>query len=319
MPAGRGNACDACYWKATFAKRLRLDEAALSSQRFSSLFHSFGIWLVQQVPPQKAALTIHGYLPFFCELEEHWRAIPSYPELLRHFTAEGLRRVRLPMRWLAETGQVTVSDEEREDASDVRRIDTMIASIPLGSVASTALAAYRAELQEKVTAGRTSVRSLRLALRPALSLLQCTDTYGRLLPGQSTLDRYLLNAPGQKAAVTGFISFLNRRYGSALVARLDLQQHRSLQQRKLEAELASLFASCERDGEFLTRWITVSLQYFHGLPRSVGRRLAAGAVTVDTHGFAVDWNGASHWVPHWDYRPGETGSPAVATDGGALS
>ncbi|WP_311945334.1 hypothetical protein [Halomonas piscis] len=54
------------------------------------------------VGPQKAALKINHYLTFFLDLETTWQQVPNYPQLLHHFGAEGLRRVRLPMRWLHE-------------------------------------------------------------------------------------------------------------------------------------------------------------------------------------------------------------------------
>jgi hypothetical protein len=132
------------------------------------MFHRFGRWLVEQVPAQKAALTIHGYFPFFYEMEKRWGKVPSYDQLLIHFTAEGLRRVRLPMRWLSETLQVVVDAQVREDASDLRRIAVIVASLPVETPAAQVLAAYNRELQLRIAAGRVSIRTARLALRPAI-------------------------------------------------------------------------------------------------------------------------------------------------------
>lgn len=318
MPAGRGNACDSCYWKTTFNKRLRLDAEGLSSQRFASLFRSFGMWLLDHVPPQKAALSIHRYFAFFREMEEHWRDLPAYPQLLDHFTAEGLRRVRLPMQWLSGAGLMTVSSDEREHASELRRIEAIVSSVPSGTAAAARLSAYRDELLEKAETGRTSIRSVRLALRPAASLLLDADPGGVRLPHQAALDRYLLAVPGQQAAVTGFVLFLNRRYGTTLVSRTDVQRTRSLRRKKLEAELSSLLGSDGRDAKFKAHWIVVSLQYFHGLPRSVSRGLGDTAVSPAKHGFSVKLNGASYWVPHWDYCPSE-GDANPSADSAAAS
>jgi hypothetical protein len=258
---------------------------------------------LDQVPPQKAALTIHGYFPFFYEMEKQWGKIPSYSQLLIHFTAEGLRRVRLPMRWLSETAQVIVDAKERENASEWRRIEAIVASIPTGTPASTVLAAYQNDLQARIVVGRASIRTVRLALRPAASLLKGCNESGLQLPNQSALDRYLLTSPGQKASVTGFVAFMNKHHGAGLVIRLDKQRTLSHRQRRLEVELADLLAQEVRDDGFKNRWISVSLAYFHGLARSVNGNFKNATVLTQDSGFLIDWNGRTYWVPHWNYHP----------------
>jgi len=305
MPAGRGNSCEDCYWKDTYLKRLRLDEAGLSSPKFVQIFHRFGMWLVEQVPAQKAALTIHGYFPFFYEMEKRWGKVPSYAQLLIHFTAEGLRRVRLPMRWLSETLQVVVDAQEREDASDLRRIAVIVASLPVGAPAAQVLAAYNSELQLRIAAGRVSIRTARLALRPAASLLATCEKSGFQLPGQGALDSYLLNAPGQKASIFGFVSFMNSRYAANLVVRVDDQKIRSMRHKQLEAEMVKLLENGQRDDAFEAKWISISLAYFHGLPRRVGEKSKHYSLSTDTDGnFSVLLNGNTYFVPHWGFRSG---------------
>lgn len=312
MPAGRGNSCENCYWKDTYLKRLRLDEAGLSSSQFVQLFHRFGMWLVEQVPAQKAALTIHGYFPFFYEMEKRWGKVPSYAQLLIHFTAEGLRRMRLPMRWLSETLQVVVDAQEREDASDLRRIAVTVASLPAGTPAAQALTAYNAELQSRVAAGRVSIRTVRLALRPAASLLATCETSGFQLPTQDALDSYLLNAPGQKASVFGFVSFMNSHHAANLAVRVDEQKTRSMRRKQLEAEMVKLLDDGRRDDAFETEWISISLAYFHGLPRRVGKNSKRISLSTDADGnFSVQLNGITYFVPHWDFRPGSGGPSAI--------
>lgn len=307
MPAGRGKSCEECYWKDTYLKRLGLDEAGLSSSQFVDLFHRFGIWLLEQVPAQKAALTIHGYFPFFYEMEKRWGKVPSYAQLLIHFTAEGLRRVRLPMRWLSETLQVIIDAKEREDASDRRRIGAIVESLPLGTPVAQILATYHSELQSRVAAGRVSIRSVRLALRPAASLLATCEENGFELPRQAELDHYLQNAPGQEASISGFVSFMNSRHAANLVIRVDKQKTLSLRRMRLEAELVALLADKRRDAGFETDWISISLAYFHGLPCSVGRNLKHISLSTDSDGnFSIFWNGQTYLVPHWNFRSGAT-------------
>ena len=81
-------------------------------------FQAFGQWLGRNVGGHKAALTIHGYLPFFIDIERKWKAIPEYGILLTHFGASRLRQVLLVMRWMEESGLVVVDEEAKmeEDA-----------------------------------------------------------------------------------------------------------------------------------------------------------------------------------------------------------
>lgn len=132
--------------------------------------------------------------------------------------------MRLPMRWLSETLQVVVDAQEREDASDLRRIAAIVASLPVETLAAQVLAAYNSELQTRIAAGRVSIRTARLALRPAASLLATCAKNGLQLPGQDALDSYLLNAPGQKASIFGFVSFMNNNHAANLIVRVDDQK-----------------------------------------------------------------------------------------------
>ncbi|GAC1405746.1 MAG: hypothetical protein NVSMB6_00850 [Burkholderiaceae bacterium] len=272
------------------------------------------MWLIEQVPAQKAALTIHGYFPFFYEMEKHWGKVPSYAQLLIHFTAEGLRRVRLPMRWLSETLQVIVDAKEREDASDLRRIAVIVASLPVGTPAAQILTAYNSELQLRVAASRISIRTARLALRPAASLLVTCEKSGFQLPRQDALDSYLLNAPGQKASIFGFVSFMNSHHAANLVIRVDEKKTRSMRRRQLEAEMVKLLEDGQRDDAFEAKWISISLAYFHGLPRRVGKSSKRISFSTDADGnFAVLWNGKTYFVPHWDFRSVANGPSALSS------
>jgi len=100
MPAGRGDVCEPCYWTRTCRKRISIGQAGITTNVLSKAFGEFGEWLIRATGPHKAALKINHFFSFFLEIDQAWSRIPSYSELLHHFGAEGLRRVRLPMRWL---------------------------------------------------------------------------------------------------------------------------------------------------------------------------------------------------------------------------
>ncbi|WP_125468904.1 hypothetical protein [Methylomagnum ishizawai] len=302
MPAGRGKVdCETCYWEKLFRKRLDIDRAAFSSPGMEEVFGEFGEWLFNEVGAQKAALSIHRYLPFFMEIENRWRAVPAYDGLLAHFGAEALRRVRLPMRWLEKAKAIVPDAVAKNEDSDRRRIREIIDSIPDGTPAGTALRSYNDMLMVRVEAGKTKIGSVRLALRPAASLLSRTDPSGKKLPDKAALDGYLLEAPGQKAAITGFINFLNEKHGLGLIPEVSRQRVAEARKKKLEKELLALARQGGEGEEFKHAWLSTALAFFHGLSRNVGKKLDDSQIAIEEDGgFEITWDGQNYWIPKWD-------------------
>lgn len=307
MPAGRGKRCEDCYWKDTLFRRVILDEAGFSTTKMAVLFREFGIWLVTKVPAQKAALSIHRYFPFFYEIDKKWGSIPSYEKLVGHFDAEGLRRVRLPMRWLAETLRVAVDANQREEASEQRRIEALVLSLPPSPLSMKILAGYIEVLLCRMATGKTTLRSIRLSLTPAVRLLAECEADGFSVPGQLSLNRYLAKVPGQRASLTGFVSFINEHYGANVSIARDNKQAGAIRKKKLEADLTALLSEASTDPQFQRRWLSVALAYFHGLSLSVGKCVKDSKISVLSDGnFNVTVEGNEYWVPRWDFHAGDT-------------
>jgi hypothetical protein len=271
---------------------------AFSGRTMADTFAEFGAWLQARVGAHKAAITIHRYLAFFMEMEKEWGGAPAYGCMLQQFGAEGLRRVRLPMAWLTEEKGVMPDADAREDNSERLRIEAIVASVPSATLAAKTLNTYQKSLSAKLAAGKMTLRSVRLALRPAASLLLATDPSGRNLPNQATLDRYLLHAPGQKAAVTGFVNILNRVYGTGLIAKVDAKRVATAHRQALEAKLIALARDGLDEISLQKSWLPVALAYFHRLPCSVGKAIRPDQITItEGDGMTVVWNGQQYWVP----------------------
>lgn len=71
---------------------------------------------------------------------------------------------------------------------------------------------YYDKLELKLKDGKTSIRSVRLALTPAMNFLKNCVHYGFSQPSQEVLQGFLWASPGQRAAITGFINFLHEKY-----------------------------------------------------------------------------------------------------------
>lgn len=265
MPAGRGSKCVQCALRQTLHGRVAFNRAAFEQPAMAQTFSEFAAWLESETGVERAVQLSGKFVPFFMTMEQEWGVVPTYPALLAHFGAEGLRRVRLPMRWLSVAKGVTADTVQREEHSELRRIDDLLGTFVKGSVAHAALQGYSARLMERRARGRTSLRSVRLALRPAVSLLQVTDPLGGLLPQQRHVNQYLREQPGQAAAVTGFVLFLNRSQGGELAVVVDRQATRELKRKQLEKRMLEMMRSPGEGPEFERDWVQAALLYFHGV------------------------------------------------------
>ena len=298
MPAGFGKKCWSCYWTETAMKRIDTNREAFRVSGMAKRFADFGAWLIRKVGEHKAALTIHKYLAFFLDIEREWQDIPDYETLLRHFSAAGLRRSLLPMRWMEESGLVMPNAAAREADSDRRRIKASLAKLPEGSQTRMILEDYHEYLMQRVEAGTTTLRSVRLALSPAASLLTFAETMDRVPPDQKALDGFLRQAPGQRAAVAGFVNYLREGHGAdiALPKRDSGQAYRN-RRKKLEAEMLALMQEDQNDGKMKPRWLGVALAYFHDLPIKTAEKVGDEDITADESGMTVRVGGSSYWIP----------------------
>lgn len=298
VPAGRKTRCENCYWQASHRKRVTIGQAAFFSHYHQTKFHEFAEWLLEDTGGHRAALSINRYLPFFLELEKNWAAVPSYVSLLSHFGAEGLRRVRLPMRWLTQTQGVLVDDEIRELDSERRRINSTLASLPFGSVGREVLQNYHDRLQIRYVAGKLSMRSLRLALLPAANLILQASKEGDLLPRQGDLNAFLGNSPGQRAALSGFIGLLRERYEIFLVVQ-DHEKTNRQRRQQLESAVLGFLSKADHENHPLKKWMVVALPYFHGVSKAMALKADEHAAIVEMDGYSVSINGLDYWIPDW--------------------
>lgn len=298
MPAGHGKRCRQCEARDRLMRRARMNRAALSDPSMQVHFEAFSVWLEREVGPEKAARSLNRHYGFFRDLDVRCGSIPSYPELLKEFGAAKLRRAELPMRWLADAGEIQVDPKLRVDDSERRRINAMVAVFGDAPVLEEILHCYLSSLEEKVQAGSFTWRSARLAMRPAADLLDWARGNG--MPVQTTVDAYLQEKPGQRAALSGFVKHLNRTRGTdlSLPPMPDPRTRDRRRRQRLEGEMKKLArAAVAGDFDLLT-WIHVALEYFHGVARSSVLGVFGESIRPSRDGYSVIVNDRSYWVPH---------------------
>ncbi|WP_339935266.1 hypothetical protein [Vreelandella glaciei] len=296
MPAGRGDACEPCYWTRACRKRIIIGQAGITTKALREAFGEFGEWLIRTTGPHKAALKINHFFSFFLEIDQAWSRIPSYSELLHHFGAEGLRRVRLPMRWLHEEQGVEPDHQAKRIDSEKRRIQACLSSMPSASLSDQVLQAYWLQLETRIEAGTTSHTSARLALSAAAALLLNTDREGQRLPNQGDVDSYLSAVPGQAASVTGFTNFLNRQHATTLTPRVDEKRVRKRRKEMLARTMMQMAKCAEQGDEWRERWIVTAMEYFHD-KKVTKKALRRQAIESSGDGVRVTMGDESYWLP----------------------
>jgi len=300
MPAGRGNCCWDCDWRGRLKKRIEINRNAFAVPAMAAHFDAFGRWLGDEVGVNKAALTINRYVPFFMEIEKRWGHVPDYRALVEHFGTDGLRKVLLPVRWLEATSLTVVDEATKQNARDTRRIAATLARFAEDSREYALLAGYHQLLETRHAAGRTSLRAIKSALIPAGALIAEAASREQLPPDQKTLDAYLGGAPGQLAAVTGFVNYLREHHGAALaVSPIDPRRAESRRREVLERDVARLLERRE-DGENIeSRWLVLALCLLHDVGRQRGRVIArAASIERQEDGFHLSRDGSTYYVPN---------------------
>lgn len=297
MPAGRGHECEHCYWRRTLRSRLAIDQQGFASPEVGALFVSFGEWLEREMDVKKAAARVHTYFGFFSQIDHLWGRIPSYEALLEHFHAGGLRRAEVPMRWLVEAHGVRATADAREAHSEQRRLDELLSQVT-GQWESDVLTKYHRALIAKLNQHDVQLRSVRLAIRSAVNFLNQVQLTGGALPTQRTLESFWRHWPGQVAAVTGFINFLNKTLNLKLDPRPNEKWLKAAKRHKSERELIDLFKNRYEVRDFEAKWIVKGLAYFHGIRRANRTSLDFRPASFrEVAGFEVDFAGSTLWLP----------------------
>jgi hypothetical protein len=308
MPAGRGQECEDCSWEKIFTSRARILRESYENASVRERFSEFCIWLSTQMGSHKAALKLKHYLPFFSFLDTFPSELPSYVSLLDHFNADGLRRMQTPMLWLKDRFGIQPDEKLREEHSDKRRIQALLDSVPAG-IAAAALTGYRAYLMEKQRKGSTTIRSVRLSMRAAHSLLETGSALFDRLPTQQAVTAYLTHTPGQKAAAQGFVGYLNRIYDLSLNMETSEHAQAKTRNRKLEADLQAMYGSNDDSDAFMRKWIKTALMLFHGLPRVNKKALTFSPFSVQGEaGYNVVLKDKTYWIPSPDKLRSLSGS-----------
>jgi hypothetical protein len=203
-----------CASRNGLARKKRFGMGALPN-RTAGAFETFADWFEKKRGPRVASLRLLEYLPFFLDigsLESRYGRLPSYREMAEALSVKTVWENRLAMEFLDDAGLVPRDRATQEEIAERDTIGRYLRSFPSGSLFGRMLGGYHDMLDQKLKEGKTSIRSVRLAMTPAKRFLEYCLYCGKERPDLEGLEGYLWIFPGHKSALTGFVNFLNEHF-----------------------------------------------------------------------------------------------------------
>ena len=262
IPAGRGTECENCYRRRLLAKRANFNLNGIKSQQIKIIYQHYSQWLPESINPLKASIVIDQDYQFFKKLDSIWGFLPSYEILLEYFDPEGLRKNLRVMRFLHDQGFIKIDETLKKEHSEKHQIKRLLLSIEADTLTEKIINTFYQQQLDRLSEGKTSYRSIRLALGASIDLLRLLKSNNDYL-SQNEIDRFLIMKPGQRSNITGFVNHLKKLYD--LTLSLDTSIIVS-NKKQLEKMLLSMMFD-KRDSKTVSEdlWVKVSLAYYHDL------------------------------------------------------
>lgn len=300
IAAGCADLCDDCYWHKNLWNKFEQNQNAFQSSYLKQQYENYTNWLEKKVGSHKAALYINKHTHFFLKTEMHWnQSVPTPMQLLAVLRSSGLRKFELVTQWLKEVHDIQIDTDNKIICSERDQMEKLVQSILQPSLAYDVVLEYKNKLEEKIKRGDTSIRSARLALKPAVALMLSMGQESTQLPNLEHIKAYLADYSGQAATLTGFISFLNENYGTS-IDYLGLKKSNFLmtkRKQKLENKIIALTQTDLSNNKAITSWVRNGLRYFHQLLYIDALKIKAEMITETDDGFTVVFKGQSYWLP----------------------
>ena len=305
IPKASGPRCPDCYWTGRCHAHARQLQFIVPEGDARQAFLDFVAWAVAASDPKRVALGLTRHVEFFAHLARLARADWNSEQLLRLFGADGLRTYELAARWVERALAVTIAPAQRLESAERRRVREQLGEVPVATAAASVIQEFADAQLARLAAAEVSARTVRTSLRPAIDLMRSIAWRER--PQQADLERYLAVAPGQRAALFAFVTFLRARHAAELVMPKPKRALRANELRRAqERHLNKLLDQIPRAANFEREWLAYSLAYFHRVSLVKARTLLAnGKLTTQGDGFLLAHEIDFYWLP----RPPEPVAP----------
>ncbi len=215
IPAGYGNICKECNSDKTLGKKMAFLSKALSTN-FCDIFQEFSLWLSKRRGSPFASLNIQYYYGYFFILDEislELKRVPTYEEIVSRLTIAKTREYLLVTIFLDEIKLIEIDAKIKDEYANIDMIDKYLKTFKKESKSYMFISSYYQYLLRKLEDAKTTIRSIRLSITPAVKFLKYCENFKNNTPTNYILEGYLWCYAGQKAAITGFINFLQKNQG----------------------------------------------------------------------------------------------------------
>ena len=214
FPAGFGTICSNCTYEKTLKHRVELFSESYSSW-MKPYFIDFAYWLKKRRGVLYSAMHIEKYITYFSQIDtlaKQLQSLPTYEQLLNSFVDVTHKKNYLIHIYLDETGVITIDTTTTKQHTNHKLIQKYLQTFEKNTLAYNLIHNYHRYLLLRLQAKKTTLRSIRLALTPAVKFLGYCQYFKERIPTQYALEGYLFLYYGQRATLTGFINFISTTY-----------------------------------------------------------------------------------------------------------
>ncbi|HIQ28075.1 MAG TPA: hypothetical protein EYH42_06205 [Sulfurovum sp.] len=210
---------------------------------------------------------IQNYYIFFQELDDVAKELnrfPSYTEIVQYLTVAKSRKYLLVTIFFQEIGKISIDKVVQEEYANLDMIDRLLQYFSNEDDRYSILYSYYSIFERK---SKTSIRSVRLALTPAAKFLKYCEHFKNMEITNESLSGYLWVYRGQKSAIYGFITFLNKHYS------FSLDSHRMLipikapryTKKQLKQKYIDLLKYPKSEKKYHQELLRITLGYLHNI------------------------------------------------------
>ena len=213
FPAGQGRVCQTCHYTKTLDKKVAFIAGSLT--HLNEYFVNFSKWLLNRRGLLFTATHIQNYQLYFYQIDELYEELqrmPSYEELLNRFSFATNKKHLLVHLFLNDSKLIIIDKSITDKYANFNLIEKQLAMFEKGTMQYKIIQQYYSYLCSKLSEGNLQLRSIRLALTPAIKFLQYCQNFKDPTPSMHILEGYLWLYAGQRATITEFINFLTKQY-----------------------------------------------------------------------------------------------------------
>lgn len=307
FPAGRGRICYECSCFHSLSKKVSMLNLILSE--FTNLFfEQFTWWLTKRKGIKYSSCFIQKYFIFFYKIDRLANTLnkfPTYLDLLKHFKVSFTRKYLLVMIFLNEHNLIKINEKTKELHSNLNIIGSYLNYFNKNSSNYLIIHSYYEYLQQKYLSNKTTQRSIRLALTPAIKLLEYKKYFDISRLNDNIIDGYLRIYPGQKNSLTGFINYLNKKFNYNLSSINNLTYTlESSASRKKQLQLRLIYLLKKEKLTILQqkRLINISLEYFHRIKITINVYLSIKNIFKINNCYCICYCKNKFYLPEKVYR-----------------